>query len=111
MTALRHEPGDLLLQLQDDHPPGITPHQCKELSGQLVSDRLLPVGAAHIVAQIVMNIKYLRCWGGIGHICHGWAVLPTLHAPGRANVHLDVLTHTYSRLPWPTVSVATAEEG
>src|SRR5437762_12973577 len=84
MTPLRYEPGDLVLQLQDDHSLGITPHQREEISGQLESDRLLPAGVAHIVAQIIMDIKHLRCCCSISRVCHGWAVLPTLHshAPG-----------------------------
>src|SRR5262245_43516724 len=80
MAPPRYESGDLVLEVQDNHAPGVTPHQREELCGELESDRLLPVYVTHIVAQIVMNIKYQRCRCSIGGIYCCWAVLPMLHS-------------------------------
>src|SRR2546428_695499 len=88
MAPRGYEPGDLVLQLQNDHAPGTMPHQREKLPGRSKSARLLPVGVAHIITQIVMNINHLRGWCGIGRVGHGSAVLPTLHspAPGRRGI-------------------------
>jgi hypothetical protein len=69
MTPLPHQPTDLVRELQDNHAPWVTADQRQQLLAKLESDRLLPVSAADIITQVVVNIKHLRCGCSVGSIC------------------------------------------